>query len=271
MKDGEKNMAYSRGKNSNIIVGAAALFVTPLGTQNFSSTNAAPAFVPGKSYKDTLQDGSVVTNVGYTNNGIDITFNPTFGDVMVDQLLDVAKLYKSNMQVTLKTSFAEATLENLLLSLGQKGSVTPGTLVTTNVATVSESSTYVNTYTFTNTNTVIGGVTFTSGNTYTTVATSYPGGQDRYVELLSGDLGDYPIERSLIAVGPGIGATGAQPAVPGSGATDNAERVYVAYRAVSISNVTVSAKRDAATTFDVEFRLLPDDTGSYGKIVDRTY
>ncbi|NDB86950.1 MAG: hypothetical protein EB127_30320, partial [Alphaproteobacteria bacterium] len=75
----------------------------------------------------------------------------------------------------------------------------------------------------------------------------------------------------LIAVGPGVALSGAQPAVPGTGYADNSERVYVAYRCVSISNVTVSAKRDAATTFDVEFRLLPDDTGSYGKIVDRTY
>jgi hypothetical protein len=265
MKDGEKNMAYSRGKNSNIIVGAAALFVTPLGTANFSSTNAAPAFVAGKSYKDTLEDGTVVKNVGYTNNGIDITFNPTFGDVMVDQLLDVAKLYKSNMQVTLKTSFAEATLENLLLSLGQKGSVTTSTLVTTVPPTVNETVSF----TFSGTNTVSGGVTYTSGSVYATT----PGSQEKYIELLSGDLGDYPIERSIIAVGPGIGPnlTAAQPAVPGSGYNDNAERVYVAYRAVSISNVTVSAKRDAATTFDVEFRLLPDDTGSYGKIVDRTY
>jgi len=253
-------MAYSRGKNSNIIVGAAALFVTNLGTANYSSSVQPPAYVAGKSYKDTLTDtaSTAVTNVGYTNNGIDITFNPTFGDVMVDQLLDVAKLYKSNMQVTLKTSFAEATLENLLLSLGQKGSVQTGTLVTTAPVTGTE----VNTSTV---YTTVG--TFTTG--ISTLVTT--GGTDKYIELLSGDLGDYPIERSLIAIGPGIGATGAQPAVPGSGYTDNAERVYIAYRAVSISNVTVSAKRDAATTFDVEFRLLPDDNGSYGKIVDRTY
>jgi len=253
-------MAYSRGKNSNIIVGAAALFVTNLGTANYSSSVQPPAYVVGRSYKDTLTDtaSAAVTNVGYTNNGIDITFNPTFGDVMVDQLLDVAKLYKSNMQVTLKTSFAEATLENLLLSLGQKGSVQTGTLVTTAPVTGTE----VNTSTV---YTTVG--TFTTG--ISTLVTT--GGTDKYIELLSGDLGDYPIERSLIAIGPGIGATGAQPAVPGSGYTDNAERVYIAYRAVSISNVTVSAKRDAATTFDVEFRLLPDDNGSYGKIVDRTY
>lgn len=263
-------MAYSRGKNSNIIVGAAALFVSNLGQAKFDSDNAAPAFVAGKSYKDTLTDDNAtkVTNVGYTNNGIDITFNPTFGDVMVDQLLDVAKLYKSNMQVTLKTSFAEATLENLLLSLGQKGSVTPNTLVTSIPPTTNETYLVSGAYTA-NTTVTLGGVTYTSGQLVPTVTAT--GGQDKFIELLSGDLGDYPIERSIIAVGPGIGATGAQPAVPGTGYTDNAERVYVAYRCVSISNVTVSAKRDAATTFDVEFRLLPDDKGSYGKIVDRTY
>jgi hypothetical protein len=44
----------------------------------------------------------------------------------------------------------------------------------------------------------------------------------------------------------------------------------VAYRALSIESVTVSAKRDAATMFDVTFRLLPNNSGSYGKIVDRT-
>jgi len=257
MKDGEKNMAYSRGKNSNIIVGAAALYVTNLGNANYSSTNAFPAFVSGTSYKETLSTNSAVTNVGYTNNGIDITFNPTFGDVMVDQLLDVAKLYKSNMQVTLKTSFAEATLENLLLSLGQKGSVNTGTLVTTAPIVTTDG-------TGTGSTVVTSGVT--SGSTV--VTTVY--GTDKYIELLSGDLGDYPIERSLIAIGPGIGAQGAQPGL-GTLVNDSAERVYVAYRAVSISNVTVSAKRDAATTFDVEFRLLPDDSGSYGKIVDRTY
>ena len=50
------------------------------------------------------------------------------------------------------------------------------------------------------------------------------------------------------------------------------ERVYTAYRALSIENVTVSAKRDEASMFEVSFRLLPEDaSGSYGKIVDRTW
>ena len=47
------------------------------------------------------------------------------------------------------------------------------------------------------------------------------------------------------------------------------ERVYVAHRALSIESVSVSAKRDAATMFEVTFRLLPASNGSYGKIVDR--
>jgi hypothetical protein len=90
-----------------------------------------------------------------------------------------------------------------------------------------------------------------------TTATSTASG---YVDILSGELGDYPVERGLIAVGAST-----------NGTASNEERIYVAYRAVSIQNVTVSAKRDAATMFDVEFRLLPDAQGAYGKIIDRTY
>jgi hypothetical protein len=35
--------------------------------------------------------------------------------------------------------------------------------------------------------------------------------------------------------------------------------------------VTVSVSRDSASTFDVNFRLLPANNGSYGRIIDRTY
>jgi hypothetical protein len=81
------------------------------------------------------------------------------------------------------------------------------------------------------------------------------------LNLSAGDIGECPVERGLVAVGPGTGdcAIG-----------DELERVYVAYRALSIENVTVSAKRDEPTMFEVSFRLLPNDLASYGKIVDRT-
>ena len=207
-------MAYSRGTSTNIIVGAAALFVadttlTPAGME---------AFVDGESYKETLSDELDYTNVGYTMNGLEMQFQPDFGEVQVDQILDVAKLYKQGMQVNLATAFAEATLENLLLALAFDDAQLTG-----NKATHS----------------------------------------GRILNLSAGELGECPVERGIVAVGPGTGdcATSA-----------DVERVYTAYRALSIENVTVSAKRDEPSMFEVSFRLLPEDTsGSYGKIVDRTF
>jgi len=201
-------MAYTRGSSNDIIVGAAALFTYEAGALADADR---PAFVAGTSYKDTLQGDADFRNVGYTMNGLEIQFQPDFGEVAVDQVLDVAKLFKQGMQVNLNTTFAESTLENLLFALAGKDA---------DLATVSSNPT---------------------------------------LNLSAGDIGDVPVERGLIAVGPGTGD-----------ATENIERVYVAYRALSIESVSVSAKRDEATMFEVSFRLLPNDSGSYGKIVDRT-
>jgi len=202
-------MAYTRGSSNDIIVGAAALFTYEDGALADADM---PAYVSGDSYKDTLADDADFRNVGYTMNGLEIQFQPDFGEVAVDQVLDVAKLFKQGMQVNLNTTFAESTLENLLFALaGQDG----------DLATVSSNPT---------------------------------------LNLSAGDIGDVPVERGLVAVGPGTG-----------NAAINVERVYVAYRALSIENVTVAAKRDEATMFEVSFRLLPNDNASYGKIVDRTY
>ena len=207
-------MAYSRGTSTNIIVGAAALFV--------ADTTLAPGTletaVSNESFRETLADDATYTNVGYTMNGLELQFQPDFGEVQVDQILDVAKLYKQGMQVNLATAFAEATLENLLLALAYSDSKLTGTKSTST---------------------------------------------GRALNLSAGDIGECPVERGIVAVGPGTGDC-----------EDSAyiERIYTAYRALSIENVTVSAKRDEASMFEVSFRLLPEDTsGSYGKIVDRTW
>jgi hypothetical protein len=207
-------MAYSRGTSNNIIVGAAALFI--------ADTTLTPATLEGfdasDSFKDTLQAASDYTNVGYTMNGLELQFQPDFGEVQVDQILDVARLYKQGMQVNMATAFAEATLENLIVALAYQD-------------------------------------TEVSGNKAASTG--------RTLNLSAGDIGDVPVERGIVAVGPGTG----NPLT-----ADTVERVYTAYRALSIENVTVSAKRDEASMFEVSFRLLPEDTsGSYGKIVDRTY
>jgi hypothetical protein len=259
-------MAYTRGNNTNIIVGAAALFVTKE-TASLAATNI-PGFIGGESFRETLtlRYSDTFRNVGYTNNGLEITFAPDFGEVMVDQLLDTAKIFKQGMKVTLKTTLAEATLENLLLAIAGKSS----DFGVANLGTSTETNFLAS----------LGAVPATSGATATTgagVTNAIPTGTgsgtatvENYLNLTSGDLGDYPIERGLIAVGPGTGnKDGADLGSPNL--TDQSERVYIAYRAVSIDSVTVSAKRDSATAFEVSFRLLPDNNGAYGKIVDRTY
>ena len=111
-------MAYTRGDSKNIIVGAAALFVYAEGPVTDPGVGAAfPAFAAATSYKDTLSDDVAWTNVGFTQNGMELTITPDFGEVEVDQLLDSAKIFKQGMQVTLSTTFAEATLENLLYAI----------------------------------------------------------------------------------------------------------------------------------------------------------
>jgi hypothetical protein len=263
MKDGEINMAYTRGNNTNIIVGAAALFVTK--DQATLASTGIPGFIGGESFRETLslRYGDTFRNVGYTNNGLEIAFAPDFGEVMVDQLLDTAKIFKQGMKVTLKTTLAEATLENLLLAIAGKKT----DYGVANLGTVTETNYLAD---------LTAAPTGTTAATSAGVTTAIPTGTgnaavvESYLNLTSGDLGDYPIERGLIAVGPGIGGKDGSD-VNSPNLSDQAERVYIAYRAVSIDSVTVSAKRDSATSFEVSFRLLPDNNGAYGKIVDRTY
>jgi hypothetical protein len=221
------------GNSNQIIVGAARLFVSKgtggkgalkysqgsgsAAVYNFSgsgSVSGIPPFANGTPFADTMEAATDYNNVGYTMNGLELQFQPDFGEVQVDQLLDVAKLYKQGMQVNLATAFAEATLENLLLAVAAPSS------------------------------------------------DKYDGATEDTLILNSGELGAVPVERAIVAVGPGSG----DPDAVGASAV---ERVYVAHRALSIESVTVSAKRDEPSMFEVSFRLLPASNGSYGKIVDR--
>ena len=222
-------MAYTRGDSKQIIVGAAAMFVSNSG--EFSPSTTMPDFVEGTQYIETLSGSAgtgLVRNVGYTMNGLELQFQPDFGEVQVDQVLDVAKLYKQGMQVNLNTAFAEASLENLLIAIAASSNDLDSDATIDNP---------------------LG----SDGGTKATASV---------MNLASGAIGECPVERGMIAVGPGTGDCD-----PG----EYVERIYVAYRALSIDNVTVSAKRDEPSMFEVSFRLLPEDTsGSYGKIVDRT-
>ena len=250
-------MAYTRGDSKNIIVGAAALFIgedaidTPNGT-------AMPDFA-AESYKDTLEGDAGWTNVGYTQNGMELTITPDFGEVEVDQLLDSAKIFKQGMQVTMNTTFAEATLENLMYAIaapskdldkglaGAYSGVRPSPTSGKGLKGIGSADEDVD----------AAGVEI--------AAAGYVSGTSDGLDILeinSGELGECPLERALCAVGPGTGDCAAG---------DEIERIYVAFRALSMDAVTVSVSRDSASTFDASFRLLPANNGSYGRIIDRTY
>ena len=136
-------MAQSVGNAKNILVGASPLFLSNVDINDSdyianaeagvaiasgASTVGVPAFAPGASYATTLNNVTQTAglfgyrNVGFTNNGLQITYNPTYDSVTVDQLLDTAKLFKSAMEVMIATEMSEGTLENIVTVFGQSSS-----------------------------------------------------------------------------------------------------------------------------------------------------
>ena len=125
-------MAQNVGNAKNILVGASPLFISNIDvTDSDYVQNAEPgsgdfAYQSGVSFTKTLNDIDQVAgefgyrNVGYTNNGLQVTYNPSYGSVTVDQLLDTAKLFKESMEVMIATEMAEGTLENVLAVFGQR-------------------------------------------------------------------------------------------------------------------------------------------------------
>jgi hypothetical protein len=138
-------MAFNSAKN--ILVGASPLYISNSDssvtgyvenqepgvakTATAGKKDGVPGFSSSASYRTTLDAAQTTTdnayrNVGYTNNGLQITYNPTYDSVTVDQLLDTAKLFKSAMEVMIATEMAEGTLENVLVVFGQGQSTLSG-------------------------------------------------------------------------------------------------------------------------------------------------
>ena len=233
----------------NVIVGAADLFISKGNNSNAAGRPATDAttlgtlFGASQSARSGLLASADYNEVGFTSTGLEISYEPVYGEVMVDQLLDAARLFKQTLKVMLKTELVEATLENLTLSWGQMDSY------------------YVN-----NTGSTIANVS--------TLATGTPVSAETgaTLNLAAGALGDAPVERTLIAVG------NAPATIKGAATTKrNKERVYVARRVVSIDTTAHGLKRDNATVFPVNFRCLPDDSSAsyagaeYGVVIDRVW
>jgi hypothetical protein len=217
------------GNAKNIIVGAGALYVGAVtGTEYGENTLPAASATLSASVKRLTDpvnvDPTDWKSVGYTSEGAELSFEPDFGEVQVDQLLDVAKIFKQGQRVMVNTTLTEATLENMLIVLGADSDDLSGA-----------STADIQTFT-----------------------------------INGGSLGYTPLERSIAIVGPG----------PESKTTTGevVERVYLAYRALSMDTVTVGIRRNEATVFPVSFRLLASSTNTaadgnaaYGKIIDRVF
>jgi len=234
-------MAFNNAKN--ILVGASPLFVSvkdstdPTYVENILDSGSGVSFTARTSAATTLAGSALVRNVGFTNNGLQITYNPTYDSVTVDQLLDTAKLFKSAMEVMIATEMSEGTLANVLLVFGQGAS----TLTKDGAA---------------------------STDAYPTKGATGADDKSLTLGLEAGALGVQPTERQLFAVGQ------APTLAKGTSAEVSAttERVYYARRVLSVQQSQFSLARNTPTTFPVTFRLLPDAnyTGSeYGKIIDR--
>lgn len=83
---------------ANIVVGEATV---KIGTSNTSMTNT---------------DFDALSDVGATSGGVEISWEPDMVDIEIDQYGDAARIIQSKVKVMLKTTLAEATLNNLALA-----------------------------------------------------------------------------------------------------------------------------------------------------------
>lgn len=255
-------MAARNFEAKNIIVGAAVVYVGPSGAENTKinvSSSAVSAQIPGNVEN---VDGGKWNHLGYTMEGVTLNIEPTYNDVMVDQLLDTARLFKTSQRVTVATSLTEATLENLYVSIGGAAG-TNGDYKTTD-----NSLTYNLTASADGTPNGLGvggaSAVYASGSAVAQV--------QNILHLNGGALGVAPVERSVCFVG------SAPTSVAETAPNGRAERIYTLYRAVSVEAVGVGVRRDDATVFPVNFRVMPssnttapDGNAAYGKIVDRIF
>ena len=195
--------------------------------------------------------------------GVTLNIEPTFNDVMVDQLLDTARLFKTQQRVSVATSLTEASLENLYVAIGGAGGATG------DYQTASAGASYNQIAVADGSASALGAAgasaVFASGSAVNQV--------QNILHLNGGALGVSPVERSMCFVG-----SAPTSVAESAGSGKKAERIYMVYRAVSVEAVGVGVRRDDATVFPVNFRVLPstsneapDGNAAYGKIIDRIF
>lgn len=239
----------NKGEVRNIIVGAAQVFISQGdSTDTANYKKAMPAFSTSGTAADYIAASASADwrNVGFTSEGFEISYEPTYGEVEVDQLLDSARIFKTQLRVMLRTSMSEGTLANVRTAFGQANATSVNSVYTQTAGVVGEAA-----------------VSGYSAGGSTGLNADESG--NNVLRLAAGALGEQPVERSLLAVGPG----------PTTDTyTSNTERIYLARRVLSMETVSHALRRNEATVYPVTFRCLPDDdfaNAEYGEILDRVY
>jgi hypothetical protein len=230
-----------KGEVRNIIVGAAQVFISKGDSTDTANYKKVMPVFGSTAAGDYLTSTGTADwrNVGYTSEGFEISYEPQYGEVEVDQLLDSARIFKTQLRVMLRTSMSEGTLQNVRTAFGQSNASQVNTVYNT-ASTTSAASAY-------------GGTLNADGS------------GNNVLQLAAGALGEAPVERSLIAVGPGPTT---------AAATTKTERIYLARRVLSMETVSHALRRNEASVYPVTFRCLPDDDyagAEYGEILDRVY
>jgi hypothetical protein len=271
-------ISYGQGNNRPDL-SSANIFPWNITSSGTSQSTSAPSSASTQSTPQFLLGtaSSYWRDLGFTSNGVEISYEPGYNDVVVDQLLDAARLFQHTLKITMKTELDEATFENMNIVWGQ-----PEYVVSQGANYNLSASAIVN-----NLSTVS-----TASNTSSTVSAAY--GNAVQFNMFAGAVGNIPQERTLVFAGaaPGyLGQYAQTPATSSGSAIVNSssgyidyssykskERVYVARRVVQDQTTAHSLKRDGVTVFPVQFRCLPDtdranvSAGSdYGFIIDRVY
>lgn len=101
----------------NIIVGAGRLYIAEYGS---GGPVALPSFnTTGGSIRGDFEAAADWREVGFTSEGAEIGYDPTYTDVMVDQYKDAARLFLESETFTLSTTLVEGTLANLIVAWGR--------------------------------------------------------------------------------------------------------------------------------------------------------
>lgn len=273
-------MATATAKN--IIVGAARVWISYGAGSNRPDLSSSSVFPFNQSAAGTYANSSTASaksttaflqsnasaywrDFGFTSTGVDISYEPGYSDVVVDQLLDAARLFQQSLKVIVKTELDEALFENMNIVWGQQEVF--NNLGANGTGSAAAISNVINT----------------------------GGASAQALVMAAGSLGISPVERSLVFVGNAPGSFGSYTTYPAASASVNPssltdvssnrskERVYVARRVIQEQTTAHALKRDAATVFPVSFRALPDTDGpgtgkqdttagtEYGFIIDRVY